>query len=220
MSAWSYSSLTAYETCPRRYKLTRISKVVREPQTEATMHGNEVHKALEMCVKESAPLPEKYKQYIPIVSSIRHSEGQKLTELKWAVNKYMRPTTFFSSDAWARGVFDVVILRPKSVTVLDYKTGKPKDDSDQLKLFAAAAFAHYPYANAVRTGYAWLAYDKLDTEKFDRAQSAAIWQEFLPRVAQLEKSVKQDSFPPRPSGLCKAWCPVSQQHCEYSGKLT
>lgn len=219
MSAWSYSSLTAYETCPRRYKLTRVTKEVREPQTEATTHGNEVHKALELHVKNEAYLPKKYEKYIPIAESIKQSEGRKVTEMKWAVNQQLRPVEFFAKDAWARGVFDVAIMRPKSVTVLDYKTGKPKTDSDQLKLFAAAAFSHYSYANVVRTGYAWLAYDRLDTEKFERAQAPAIWQEFLPRVNQLEKSVRENSFPPRPSGLCKAWCPVTQKQCEYSGKL-
>ena len=45
---WSYSALTSYETCPKRYQLTRVTKQVTEPQTEATRWGNEVHKALEL----------------------------------------------------------------------------------------------------------------------------------------------------------------------------
>ena len=40
---WSYSSLTSYETCPRRYDLVRNKRVVKEPPTEATIWGNKVH---------------------------------------------------------------------------------------------------------------------------------------------------------------------------------
>ena len=29
---WSYSALTAYETCPKRYQLTRVTKQVIEAQ--------------------------------------------------------------------------------------------------------------------------------------------------------------------------------------------
>ena len=47
---WSYSSLQAFETCPRRFYLTRIAKLASEAQTQATLWGNEVHKALELAV--------------------------------------------------------------------------------------------------------------------------------------------------------------------------
>ena len=216
--AWSYSSLTAYETCPRRYKLTRITKEISEPQTEATVHGNEVHKALELHVAGQAHLPDKYKRFIPIVNQIKTSPGRKLVEQKWAVNQRLQPVDFFAKDAWARGVFDVAILRKSTGFVLDYKTGKPKPDSDQLKLFAAAAFSHYPFLNSVKTGYIWLAYNKLEQEQYSRSEAPLIWQEFLPRVMRGEKSIKDDSFPPRPSGLCEKWCPVTRNFCEYSGR--
>jgi CRISPR/Cas system-associated exonuclease Cas4 (RecB family) len=216
--AWSYSSLTAYETCPRRYELTRVTREVVEPQTDATIHGNEVHKALELYVKNEAGMPVKYKQYVPIVDAIKHSEGRKLVEHKWAVNTRLQPVDFASKDAWARGVFDVAILRPNSGVVLDYKTGKPKPDSDQLKLFAAAAFAHWPFVENVKTGYLWLAYNQLEQSDFQRSDAPTIWQEFLARVTRLEKSLTSGAFPARPSGLCAKWCPVKQSQCEYSGR--
>ena len=69
---WSYSMLTSWESCPRRHYLTRVAKVVVEPQTEATTHGNAVHKALEVSVRDALPLDRKYKQYEPLVETIRH----------------------------------------------------------------------------------------------------------------------------------------------------
>ena len=216
--AWSYSSLTAYETCPRRYKLTRVTKEVVEPQTDATLHGNEVHKALELALRNEAALPPKYKHYIPIVDKIKSADGKKLAEHKWAVNTRLQPVPFMSKDAWARGIFDVAILQQKGGIVLDYKTGKPKPDHDQLKLFAAAAFAHWPFMENVKTGYLWLAYNRTERSDFNQSEAPLIWQEFLPRVNRLDKSLAGGDFPARPSGLCAKWCPVPNKLCEYSGR--
>lgn len=217
MTPWSYSSLSAFETCPRRYRLTRIDKAVKEPQTEATIHGNEVHKALETAVGGAA-LPLKYRAYTPIVDLVRRSPGVKTAEIKFGLTRNLTPTDFWASNVWCRGVLDLRIVQPKCVTVIDWKTGKPKPDADQLKLFAAAALAHHPYADTIKTGYAWLTHNRLDVETFKRGDEAAIWQEFLPRVQRVERAAETGEYPPRPSGLCRAWCPVPKSMCEFSGR--
>jgi hypothetical protein len=212
--------LSAFETCPRRFKLTRITKEVREPQSEAMTHGNEVHKALENHINGAASLPDKYKGYQPIVDKIKAVPGNRLVEFKFALTSSFKPTTFFAPDAWVRGVIDFGLVTPTQAVVLDWKTGKPKDDADQLKLFAAAAFAQYPYVGTVKTGYVWLAHNKIDSQTFEKADVAEIWQEFLPRVVRLTKAAENDNFPPKPSGLCGKWCPVSHKQCEFSGRLS
>jgi len=118
---WSFSSLTAFETCPKRYKLTKLEKKVVEPQTEATVHGNEVHKALELATLGTKPLEPKYKQYIPIVEKIRARPGKKLVEFKFGLNKALQPTTFFGKDVWVRGVIDFGLLTTKTGLALDWK---------------------------------------------------------------------------------------------------
>ena len=215
---WSYSSLTAYETCPRRYKLTRLTKQVVEPQTEATLHGNEVHKSIELAVKGEKPLPEKHAQYQPIVDKVTSRPGKKLVEFKFGLTQGLRPTSFFAKDVWARGVIDFGLLNPKTAIALDWKTGKPKPDADQLKLFAGVMLATYPYLKEVKTGYVWLAHNKIDADTFTQDHTPAIWQDFGARVHRMETSFKNDDFPPRPSGLCRAWCPVGRKLCEFCGK--
>lgn len=118
---WSYSSLSAFETCPRRYFLTRISKEVKEPQTEATLWGNTVHKALELAVAGSKPLGANFTQYQPIVDRLRATKGKKFTEQKFGLTSSFRPTEFFGKDVWFRGVLDLVITTPKVGIVTDYK---------------------------------------------------------------------------------------------------
>jgi hypothetical protein len=215
---WSYSSLTAFETCPRRYHLTRITKEVREAQTEATTHGNEVHKAMELHIKGEKPMPEKYAAYRKIAERAKMEPGKKLVEFKFGLTASFRPTEFFAKDVWCRGVIDYAAITPKSASVLDWKTGKPKVDTDQLKLFAAVTFATNPYITSVKTGYIWLGHGKISVEKFKKEDTPAIWNEFTPRVIRMVKAQEQDRFPPNPSGLCKNWCPVPNSKCEFSGK--
>jgi CRISPR/Cas system-associated exonuclease Cas4 (RecB family) len=216
--AWSYSYLTAFETCPRRFNFTKVTKEVVEPQTEALMHGNEVHKALENAVAKSQPLPEKYSQYTDIVNKVIRTEGVKHAEMRFGLTQQLTPTGFFAKDVWLRGVFDLAIVRKDHAVILDWKTGKPKSEPDQLKLFAAAALAIMPRVESVRTGFVWLAYNKLDSDTYQRDDAQDLWDEFKPRVARIRLALETNNFPPRPSGLCNKWCPVPKRLCEFSGK--
>lgn len=215
---WSYSSLSAFEQCGRRFKLTRLTKQVVEGQSEAMLHGNLVHKALEQHLNGEKQLPEQYAPYLPLVERIRQQPGKRLVEYKFGVTEGFRPTTFFAKDVWFRGVIDVGVVGNKTAALLDWKNGKPKTDGDQLKLFAAAGFAAFPYLERIKTGYVWLAHNRMDTTDFHKDDLPAIWQEFTPRVIRLVKAREADKFPPNPSGLCKNWCPVPKSMCEFSGK--
>ena len=216
---WSYSSLTAFETCPRRFKLTKITKEVVEPPTEATTHGIEVHKALENHINGTAEVPDKYKEYRGIADRAKAASGVVLAETKFALTSSLKPTEFFSKNAWVRGVIDYSNIDGDRAVILDWKTGKPKDDHDQLKLFAVAAMAIYPQVEYISTGYVWLGNNKIESKPFVREDAIAIWREFLPRVTRLTKAAEKDNFPPKPSGLCTKWCPVSRDQCEFSGRL-
>lgn len=215
---WSYSSLTSFETCPRRHQLIRIDKVVQDPPHESATHGVEVHKALELRVAEGTPLPPKYKRYIPIVEAVVKAPGEKLAEMKFGLTKDLKPTEFFADDVWVRGVLDLTVLQGEKAIVLDWKTGKPKTDPSQLDLFAGAAFALYPEVKTVESAFVWLAHGKVDRHTRSRGGMTEAWSAFTSRVHRMELALEEDHFPPKPSGLCKAWCPVPSNLCEFSGK--
>ena len=214
---WSYSALTAFETCQRRFYLTRIAKVVTEKQSEATLHGNAVHKALEQYVGGEAPLPDKYEVYRPMADKLKATPGKKLLEYKFALTRNLTPTTYFAPDAWCRGVIDYALVKTKTAVVADYKTGKRKLDGDQLRLFGGAALSLWPYVERVRTGYLWLQTGVIDQDTFTQEDRQPIFQEFAGRVYRMETALKADTWPPTPSGLCKDWCPVGRTNCEYCG---
>lgn len=215
---WSPSSLNAFETCPRRYKLTRITKAVREPQTAATLEGNRVHKAMENALKGIEALPPHYAKYNDIINKLRSAPGVKQAERAFALTAAFRPVDYWSRDAWVRGKIDVTVTNDRSALLLDYKTGKPKSDEDQAKVYAGVMFAENPVIETVRTGYVWLGHDRVDSRTFTRGEVPVIWQDFVHRVGRMSYAAEHDDFPPKPSGLCREWCPVGRSLCEHCGK--
>jgi hypothetical protein len=216
--AWSYSSLTAFENCPWRWKLTKLTKQVTEPQTVATLEGNKVHKMLEKALVERAPLQVGYEWLNPVVARLQTAGGLVEAERKIALTPQFTETTYFGKDVWFRTAFDVRVTLPKLTVILDWKTGKRKLDADQLRLSAAVEFKVRPSVEAVQTGYAWLQDKKIDRETYTRDQAPEIWQEFMQRVGRIEHAIKTDNFPKKPSGLCRKWCPVGRRLCEHCGE--
>jgi len=230
--AWSYSVLSSFETCPRRHHETRVAKTTPDPMGIDALLGIDSHKALELRARDNMPLPQVITSRTPdglktgkmstegweaYVRRICAAPGQLITETQVALNKNLQPVKWFGKDVWVRGVIDIGKILGNKGMFWDWKTGKRKEDTDQLKLFAALGFAKWPQLEHIRTGYLWLPAKKLDQESFSRADVPSIWDAFLPRVRRLEHAHAENKWPEKPSGLCKKWCPV--HHCQYNGQF-
>lgn len=214
---WSYSALNAYETCPHRYNLCRVTKKVVEPQNSASIEGNRTHKSMEMAALGKVALPKHLKKYQKYIDGIFRYEGKRVVEVRMAVDKNFRPCTWMAKEVWCRGIVDIGVIGSKTAIVMDWKTGKRKPDSDQLKLFAAMVFAHYPWVEKVLTGFIWMKFGTIDQATFYKKDVPDIWNEFIPRVGRIERSMAQDKWLAKPSGLCREWCPVGRNLCEFCG---
>jgi len=220
--AWSYSSLTAFETCPRRFYLTRVAKTVREPESEHLRWGNEVHKAFEECIKgEAVSHPDWFKRWKGICDVVRRhgAAGAEVhTELSLAITEKFKPCDWFADDVWCRGKLDLIVIKGDMAIVFDWKTGKRKNNSDQLALFAALTFIHFPHVKTVLATFVWLKTGEQDSIVFKREQESDIWARFLPRVERMRKAYENGVWPAVPSGLCAKWCPVPSNVCPHSGQ--
>jgi hypothetical protein len=228
--AWSFSALNSFETCPWRHYKTRVSKQTNDPMGIDAILGIDGHKALELRAKDGVPLPSHIhsKTYDGLkegkmstdgwenyVSRIIQAPGKTITETQVALNKNFQPVKWFAKDAWVRGVIDIGKILGTRMKMFDWKTGKRKEDIDQLTLFAGLCFAKWPEVEQVDTAYIWLPAKKVDPQSFTRDQIPEIWNLFLPRVKRMEIALTEHKFPKKPSGLCKKWCPVHD--CEHNG---
>lgn len=220
--AWSYSRLKNYETCPKRHYQIDVAKIVKEEESEELAYGNVLHKVLADAISGKAPLPDAHKRMQKWVDMVtqpgmpRHPATQLLVEQQMAITKDFAKTSWFDNDAWFRGIADVAKIVGPVAVAIDWKTGKVLEDGIQLALIAQCIFAHHPQVQKVRTEFVWLKHDAQTRADFTRADMVSVWGGLLPRVTTLENAYKAQEFPPKPSYLCKRYCPVSS--CPHHGE--
>ena len=218
--AWSFSVLESFRNCPKQYAEVKVYKSVKQSVNDAGMWGDYVHTEFDKWFKgivgKTYPmLPDNLKDYLPYLMRLATRPGAMYSECKYALDYQLNPivmTTeqdWFRTDIWLRIIIDLLHIDGDVATALDHKTGKVKDQSDQLKLFALVIFIMFPHVNTVKTQYAWLQFGQWTKETYHREQESEMWQHFIPDLTRFKNAFHTETFPPKPSGLCRGWCPVT-----------
>lgn len=216
---WSYSSLTSYENCPFRYQQERILNVIPKVVYKEADEGVKRHAAIELYLKGEASLDDTSLRKL-VDNTLQHLAPSNFKyEHKLAITKDRQPCEWGSPDAYYRGILDVMYVDPNSTSgaIYDWKNGKVNEYSEQLKANALLVMSHYPHVQTIHTEYVWMRFGKTTQAKVFRDFSDGIWQKFIKRVDRLEQALQNDTWPKRPSGLCKKYCPVTS--CEHNGSF-
>jgi len=220
---WSYSSLTLFDQCPKKYYHIKIARDVTEPESDAIIYGKEVHLAAEEFIRDGKPIPEKYAYMAPMLDKLLRIKGSKYCEYQMGVKKHpdgYSITNFSDKTAWYRGVADLLIVNKedKEARLVDYKTGKSSQYADmkQLRLLAAATFVHFPYVQKIKAGLLFVVAKDFVTEEYEFTQRNAYFEPFIPIVRQLEEAVESDVWNPKRNFTCRKWCPVLS--CSHNGR--
>jgi len=227
---WSYSNLVSWELCPKKHWHTRVKKqgevgYVEDQKTPELDRGDALHKAMYSAVVSGTKLPTQFmymQPWLTTLTSVNDPLQIIQCELKYAITRDYKSTGYFDKNVWLRIVIDYLKLTPASkqgtflAHAVDYKTGKPKDDSFQLALYAAVIFSLYKDVVGVRCDYLWTEYNDTSHQIYTRADIPEVWDEFIPRVTAMETSFKDNKFPATPNRLCREYCPV--RTCEHNGK--
>jgi CRISPR/Cas system-associated exonuclease Cas4 (RecB family) len=218
-TAWSYSRLNGFETCPKKFWHLSVRKDIREAESEAMRYGKMVHKALELRVGKNKPMPLNLRYLDRYAKTLAEAKGNKLTEQQLAIDNNFEPCDWFSKDTWCRAIIDLAIVNGTHAIVIDYKTGKISSDFTQLRLAGVLLMLHMPEIQTVDLAYLWTK-DKKMTKYEDgpltRDDIKHVVLELMPRLKKYEKAHRTESFPARPGFLCKNWCPVTT--CGYHGE--
>ena len=213
----SFSAIKMYENCPKNYFHQRIEKSVKDGGNAVTAYGERIHKSLELrLAPDKAELSREADRYEAICASIEKlAAGGILTvEEEMTLNQKLEPTGWWDNDAWLRSKIDVLVRKGPDAIMFDWKTGKRRPDFDQLEMFAAQVFAHYPEVERVKTTFVWLKEMKMDHETYTREHMPAIWKRILSKITRIEGSLEHENWPAKPSGLC-GWCPC-KNFCEFA----
>lgn len=221
--SWSWSKLKNYRTCPKRHYHVDLAKDFKEDESEQLKWGNEVHEALAKRIDKGFVLPPTMKRYDSWPQRILSAQevGMKLkVENKLAMDEHFQPCGFFDPSAWFRGVVDVLGILPpaaRGAFSIDWKTGNSvQPEFEQLALSAQLIFSHYPEIDAVLAIYVWLGHDTQTVKIYERDKMQGVWTDLLPTVREMQFAADSMTYPPKPSGLCVRYCPVTS--CPYHGK--
>jgi ATP-dependent exoDNAse (exonuclease V) beta subunit len=135
---WSYSSISLFQQCPRKYHRLRVVKDIVEPPQQHLIYGTDVHEAAENYVCKSIDLPAKYSAFKNILDTLKKIPGEKYCEYEMGLTKDLEPCAFKASDVWFRGIADLLVIDGDSAHIIDYKTGKSSQyaDTKQLELLS------------------------------------------------------------------------------------
>lgn len=200
--SYSYSAIKLYEQCPLKYKLTRIDHLV-EPSGDAANRGKTIHAEIEAILKgglnllsdDIKHLEEKLSNWIKV-------NGQ--SELPVGINDKWEPVDFDAEDVMFRGIIDLFIKEESGrATVLDFKTGKHRDYSDQVSVYSTVILSTMPDVDTVENVIEFIDLAKTDKYKpITRSDLPRLQLQLKGRITAIEKD---KIYAPNPSVLCK-WC--------------
>jgi hypothetical protein len=211
---WTYTLLNDFNNCPRKAYHKYIAKdLPREEKSAAQLHGILMHKGFERAINEVDAIgPE-----IDAVQPFRHMWGPlkragARAEFKMGIAPDGTSASFWSNP-WGRGVADVLVMPdPRVALLVDWKTGKVREDKVELECQAVLAKANYPQLEKITGCYGWLQENRLG-KVYDLSDTAWAARSIAARVHEMQECADHESWPEAPNALC-GWCPVKQ--CKHN----
>lgn len=211
--------MNLYSQCPKRFKYARIDKIPSEgTDRTALIKGGAVHDMLEKFPEAStfAAAPK----YQPIVDNFIKSDlGKKYfsrsstREHKFALNNKLEECSYYDKEnILVRGSIDYMCLIDGVLNLIDWKTGKYRDekyqDYDQLILYSIFIFLKYPHINKIIISYVYVEHDLENRVELVRENLNNYVQELISKIKTIENDYE---FKKNPTHLCN-WCDY-QLHC-------
>lgn len=208
---WSYTLLHTYRSiCAHQAFRRFLLKDIPFQETLAMKRGNEVHSAMEYRVSGGKPLPADMRQWEPLAAAF---DGKGAKVENWVgITIEGKACDSRAGNVWGRGKIDLYIVKDTTAFLLDYKTGKVREEPFELEVQSVFLHAKFPQLKKIMGQYAWLAENRIG-KMYDLSNTAETWQTICATVRAIQSNRRPDGFDKKQSGLC-GWCPVTD--CEYN----
>ena len=217
---WSFSRIKAFQQCPKQFYYEKVIKKYPFKPNAATTYGNQFHRAAEKYIRDGEDLDPRFDYARGMLDALNAKKGEKVCEKRMALTDQFQPCRYGSEHAWFRGIADLLIINneDKLAWVIDYKTSKSARyaDKGQLELMALAVFAHYPLIETVRAGLLFVVSEDLIKDRYTLEDETMLWDKWMDSYDSMKAAFDNDVWNPKPSGLCKQWCPVLE--CPHNGR--
>ena len=206
----SYTSMKTYDICPLQYWHKRINKTYEEEHTPQILEGWRIHSAFEKHLKSREELPRDLFKYYTLLQTVPRP---RKVEQKLAVNRKFEPCDWWDKDAHFRAVLDVVHIELPGYQgcIIDWKTGKVREDTSQLKGNICVVMAHYPLLKLLDACFVWIKHGKITQIRMERDDYYRYKREMMEKMMEIEADTE---YVPTPSYMCR-WCPAFAD-CEHA----
>ena len=215
---YSFSKLSTYQQCPLRFKFKYIDKIPEGKfDDSALVKGSNVHSILENYseVQQQNSIVEKFlkcdiaQKYLPAILGTSKS----VKEFNIGLDTKLNPSKYSDKSTIFRGKVDLMTVIDKTLNIIDYKTGKYKEEKyqsyDQLMFYAIYYFIRYHKIDKIRISYVYLEAQLENEMILERKYLSS----YIDRLIKTINSVETDTqFIKNKSILCN-WCPY-QETCE------
>lgn len=239
MIALSWSRLSTFMQCPKKFHLQFISKSFKEEEKGVHLiKGEELHKQLEMYVMAknghgTMPLgfSPSVRETLPYVDKLYSLYDQVFPEAQLACDMGWKPTDWFGADTAWRAIWDVTGLKQNTCYIGDYKSGKVYPIGDtygQLHLSAVMGLHRFQEVPEVTAAYIYIEHKKIDPVRVTREPTDQVDAKGkpVPHLKQVqvyfegwfERVQREKEFAPTINENCK-YCQATRAQCQYSRKL-
>jgi putative RecB family exonuclease len=227
----SYSALETFKTCPLKYKYQEIEKI-KVPKGVEAVFGAAIHSALKFMF-ERGPLYPTLDQVIDFFRNIWDKEKPE-EYYKEAIlilekfYKHNQPWNFNVVDLESRfevelgehklvGIIDRIDKNNDIYEIIDYKTARKMpgqsiiDNNLQLSIYHLGLMKRWPNLDPgkIKLSLYFLKHEEKISTTRNAEQLENTKKNILKIIAEIEKKIKDNDFPPIPSGLCD-WCGYRQ----------
>jgi len=153
----SYTAYSDFVLCPNRFFHKHVLRDYPFEETEALIWGRAVHDAFKRRLNPPyTPFPPNMANFEPIAAVLLQAP-HLLSEQGLSMTRNGEPRPWNFREALAKAKADVVTFNDGYTVamLIDWKTGKPREDPTELKFQAVTLKAHYPSLQRIKAAYYW-----------------------------------------------------------------
>jgi len=152
----TYTLLNDFINCPHKAFRRYIAKDVPFERTPEMGHGTRVHKALEDRIGKGIALDADLRSADPLCHQLDEIKSPVRVEYFTGMKIDGTGCAWDAKDVWFRGKADVAVLGDNGAWLIDWKTGKVREEPFELECQAMLVHANHPQITHIVGEYYWL----------------------------------------------------------------
>jgi hypothetical protein len=212
----NYTFYSNFQNCPHKaWHMYVLKDLPHTPKSKEQNWGNDVHSAMEKRVRDGVPLPELMAPAEGIAKVIHElrEPAEVDAELYIGMTQQGQPCPSRSDDCWFRGKIDVAVRLAPNAWIVDWKTGKVREEPFELETNALLLKINWPELTNIVANYFWMQSGThgLRYHCNDHSRTFGTLQSIRAEMDHYE--LQGHGWPKRKNPLC-GWCPVKS--CEHN----